>query len=122
MAATKPSPANNSEEIYPRDVVLSWAPAQFAKGYKLYVGTNAAADDLINGIDLGNELTYTIPQCAYSTLYRWKVVAYNDNGSCDTATTWKFTTQPDASVMEYPYVENFMSDDLPTGWTSQPSN
>ncbi len=121
MAATKPSPANNSEEIYPRDVVLSWAPAQFAKGYKLYVGTNAAADDLINGMDLGNELTYTIPQCAYSTLYRWKVVAYNENGSCDTATTWKFTTQPDASVMEYPYVENFMGDDIPTGWTSQPS-
>lgn len=116
-AASSPQPANNSTDIYPRDVNLSWAPAQFAKGYKLYVGTNAAADDLINGVDLGNKLNYTIPECAYSTLYRWKVVAYNDNGDCDEAATWKFTTQPDASVLEYPYIENFEGEGLPTGWS-----
>lgn len=120
-AATKPVPANNSEDIYPRDIQLSWAPAQFAKGYKLYVGTNANADDLINGIDLGNVLSYTIPQCAYSTLYRWKVVGYNDNGDGE-YTTWKFTTQPDASVTEYPYVQDFKTDELPTGWTQQASS
>lgn len=116
-AASSPVPANNAEDIYPREVELSWAPAQFAKGYKLYVGTNAAADDLVNGLDLGNKLNYTIPSCAYSTLYRWKVVAYNDNGDCDTAPTWKFTTQPDASVLEYPYIENFVGEGLPTGWS-----
>lgn len=123
-AVTKPSPANNATNIYPRNVELSWAPAQFVKGYKLYVGSNAAANDLIDGLDLGNVLSYTIPLCDYETLYRWKVVGYNDNGNCDSATTWKFTTQPDASVTDYPYVQDFTdlgSEKFPTGWTCEAS-
>jgi hypothetical protein len=115
-AASSPSPANNAKEVYPRDVVLSWAPAQFAKGYKVYVGTNAGANDLVDGVDVGNALTYTVPQCDYETLYRWKVVGYNDAGNGD-STTWKFTTQPDASVTEYPYEQDFLEDGLPTGWS-----
>ena len=71
------------------------------------MGTNAEANDLIDGLDLGNVYTYTIPECDYETTYRWKVVAYNDKGDATTASTWKFTTQPDASVMEFPYTENF---------------
>ena len=120
-AASKPTPANNAENVFPQNVQLSWAPGQFVKGYKLYVGTNAAADDLIDGLDIGNVLSYTIPRCDYSSLYRWKVVGYNDIGSCQTATTWKFTTQADASVSEYPYVEDFTAGELPQGWNNIPS-
>ncbi|MBO7140560.1 MAG: dockerin type I repeat-containing protein [Prevotella sp.] len=115
------SPANNATEIYPKDVVLQWGPAQFAEGYKLYVGANSAANDLIDGLDLGDALTYTIPVCAYETLYRWKVVAYNSEGN-GASTTWRFTTQADASVMEFPWEENFdactNSLPVPSGWLS----
>ena len=121
-SATLIAPASNAKDVYPKNIKLEWGPAQFAKGYKLYVGTNNEANDLIDGGDLGNVLTYTIPQCDYATTYKWKVVAYNDKGDATTASTWKFTTQPDASVMEFPYTENFddcnSSKPVPTGWLS----
>ncbi|MDE7402744.1 MAG: choice-of-anchor J domain-containing protein [Muribaculaceae bacterium] len=120
-AQVKPTaPANGTEGVYPKDVELSWTPAQFADGYKLYVGANAEANDLINGLDLGKGLSYIIPEVACETTYRWKVVAYNDKGNAN-ATTWRFTTQPDASVKNYPYEENFTSKELPNGWHSTPS-
>ena len=114
------SPANNATEVYPKDIVLQWGPAQFATGYKVYVGTNAAADDLIDGTDVGDALTFTIPTANYETTYRWKVVAYNEVGESATASTWRFTTQRDASVMDFPYEENFdeCTNDVPTGWLS----
>lgn len=123
-SATLIAPASNAKDVYPKNVKLEWGPAQFAKGYKLYVGTNAEVNDLIDGGDLGNVLTYTIPQCDYNTTYKWKVVAYNDKGDAITASTWKFTTQPDASVMEFPYIENFdeCTNDVPTGWLATTDN
>ena len=119
------SPANNAQEVYPKDIVLKWGPAQFAKGYKLFVGSNPEINNLVNGIDLNDALTYTIPQADYETTYRWKVVAYNDKGESSTASTWRFTTQKDASVLEFPYVENFdelTGNDVPTGWLSTTDN
>lgn len=121
LAATDPKPATNTENIFPKNIVLSWSPALFAKGYKLFVGTDNKATDLINGLDLGDVLTYTVPEAAYSTTYRWKVVPYNDNGDCTTASTWRFTTQPDMSVSQFPFIENFTGKELPLGWTLSPS-
>lgn len=116
------SPANNATEVYPKDIVLKWGPAQFATGYKVYVGTNTEANDLIEGANVGDALTYTIPVADFETTYRWKVVAYNDKGESTTASTWRFTTQKDASVMDFPYEENFdectSADPIPTGWLS----
>ncbi|MBQ9356711.1 MAG: choice-of-anchor J domain-containing protein [Prevotella sp.] len=121
--ATIIAPANNATDVYPVDVVLQWGPAQFATGYKLYVGTNSSANDLIEDLNVGNALTYTIPgRLAYETQYRWKVVPYNDKGEATTASTWRFTTQPDASVMDFPWEENFdactNTNPVPTGWLS----
>ena len=115
------APANGSEDIYPRDVKLEWSPAQFAEGYKVYVGTNAACDDLVNGEDVGVALSYTIPVCEYSTTYRWKVVPYNAQGNGSGVSTWRFTTQPDASVSEFPYEQNFETSGTPAGWVQTPS-
>ena len=114
-------PAVGATDIYPKNVELEWGPAQFALGYKLYVGTNSAANDLIDGLDLHDALTYTIPECAYETTYRWRVVPYNTYGNAiqRDITTWTFTTQPDASTVTYPYEENFADKDkLPIGWLS----
>lgn len=119
-SATLIAPASNAKDVYPKNIKLEWGPAQFAKGYKLYVGSNDEINNLVDGGDLGNVLSYTIPQADYETTYKWKVVAYNDKGDATTASTWKFTTQPDASVMEFPYVENFDEctdkQPVPTGW------
>lgn len=119
------TPANGADDVYPLEVKLEWAPAQFAKGYKLYVGSNDAADNLVNGTDLGNTLSYVIPKCEYGTTYRWKVVGYNDKGDCSSPGSARFTTQADATVKEFPYEENFLFDskvqDTPSGWTSTPA-
>lgn len=120
-AATIISPKLNEKDVYPRDIVLKWGPAQFADGYRVFVGTNPETNDLVDGVDVGNELTYTIPVAAYETTYRWKIVPYNAVGSAQDVTTWRFTTQKDASVSEYPYVEDFASKDIPTGWTVTPA-
>ncbi len=114
-------PAIGATGIYPKNVELEWGPAQFALGYKLYVGSNKEANDLINGLDLHDALTYTIPVCDYETTYRWKVVPYNTYGNTPNrdVSTWTFTTQPDASNVDYPYEENFADKNkLPDGWLS----
>ena len=118
------SPANNATDIYPRDIVLQWAPAQFAKGYKVYVGTNAEANNLVEAANVGNALSFTIEKADYETTYRWKVVPYNEKGDATGVSTWRFTTQPDASVMEFPWTENFdaCEKDVPTGWLSTTDN
>lgn len=117
------APATGATNVYPQNVKLEWTPAQFAEGYKLYVGTDKAATDLINGEDLGNKLSYVLPDLGYSTAYRWKVVPYNAAGDCATISTWTFTTQADASVSTYPYEENFTDNggELPIGWISNGS-
>ena len=122
--ATLIAPANNATEVYPKDIKLEWGPAQFAKGYKVYVGSNDEANNLINGADVLNALSLTIPQADYETTYKWRVVAYNDKGDATGVSTWRFTTQPDASVMEFPYVENFdeCTNAVPTGWLSSTDN
>lgn len=122
-AATLVSPKLGATDVYPRDIVLEWGPAQFATGYKLYVGSDAAATNLVNGLNVKNVLTYTLPVADYETTYRWKVVPYNEMGDAASSeiTTWIFTTQPDASVTEYPFEENFAGNSLPNGWMTVPA-
>lgn len=120
-AATLVTPKDSVTEVMPKNIQLSWGPAQFADGYKLYVGSNDAADNLINGLDLGNKLTYTIAQADYQTAYSWKVVPYNTVGSATKVPVWHFTTQADASVKDFPYTEDFSKGTIPNGWTLTPA-
>lgn len=116
------SPANNATGVYPKNIKLEWGPAQFAKGYKVYVGSNSEMNNLVDGADVLTNLSITIPQADYETTYKWKVVPYNDKGVCSTSSTWRFTTQPDASVMNFPWSENFdectKENPIPNGWLS----
>lgn len=116
-APTLKGPENNKEQVYPKGVVLTWGPAQFADGYKVYVGTTAACNELVDGTDVGKAYSFSLPTLDYETTYRWKIVPYNSKGDCPAVSTWRFTTQKDASVSEYPYEENF-NDTFPTGWTT----
>lgn len=86
------TPANAATNVSSN--VLSWtAGAGSPTGYKLYLGTDAAATNMVNGTDLGNVLTYTIgtPLTAGTTYY-WKLVPYNANGDATGCSVWSFTT------------------------------
>lgn len=122
--ASDPTPKPGTTEVYPKGVVLSWAPAQFATGYKLFVGTTSACDELVNGQDLGAALTFSLPDLEAETRYMWKVVPYNSKGDATGVSTWVFTTQKDASIDTFPYEQNFTDngDDIPLGWFSTPSS
>lgn len=110
------SPADGATEVFNRGLTLSWVPAQFATGYKLYVGSDAAATNLVDGELLASTVnTYDLPTLGYATKYNWKVVPYNDKGDATGVPTWSFTTIADPTVTEYPYFNGFES--FPgTGW------
>ncbi len=120
-APSKPeltAPAADARDIYPKGIALSWKPAQFADGYKLYVGSDGAATNLVNGLDLGNALEYTIAEAAYATTYNWYVEAYNGKGSSKSGTR-AFTTQADVTVRSLPWKEGFESGLFPpVGWVA----
>lgn len=121
--ATLVAPKDSLTDVYPKAIKLEWAPAQFATGYKLYVGTSSAVNELVNGTDLGNTLSYTLASAPYETMVYWKVVPYNAKGDNANAPVWHFTTQKDASVHELPYSEDFTGvKTLPEGWTSANQN
>ena len=113
------SPADSLTEVYPRNIKLEWTPAQFAEGYNLYIGTAPGVYNVVEGQDLGNVLTYNIDRTDYETTYYWKVVGYNSVGASTTAKEWCFTTQKDASTVNYPYTEDFSGKTLPTGWLTE---
>ncbi len=115
-AAELVGPADGATGIHARNAVLSWGAAQFADGYKLYVGTDDACTSLVDGVDLGNTLTYTLPALAYSTTYKWRVEPYNAHGTAEGAATWSFTTIADPTVTALPWSEGFNGDFPPAGW------
>jgi len=62
-------------------VSLKWDLSDNALGYKLYVGKNNPPGDILNGLDVGNDTTYTLCVPKRSGFYYWKVVPFNDKGS-----------------------------------------
>ena len=123
MATELVAPADSAINIYPKNIVLRWKEAQFAEGYRIYVGMANGGNpqwELVNGEDVGAETTYTIKVADYSTMYAWKVVPYNNAGDAADCPVWVFTTQDDQSVSEFPWFEGFESGTFaPLGWQTQ---
>ena len=115
------SPKDGADNVYPENVKLEWTPVLFAKGYNLYVGTSEGVYNVIDGINVKDGVSYTLPKADYETTYYWKVVPYNDNGTAADAKEWHFTTQKDGSTSAYPYTEDFSKcgKNLPAGWLSE---
>ena len=117
------APADGAENVYNKNIKLEWKDAMFATGYKLYVGSDAEATNLVNGTDLGDVTTYTIPSAEYATTYNWKVVPYNGKGDATDVAVWTFKTIPDCTVSQFPYTENFEGETFPAlGWNVESSN
>lgn len=116
--ALNPSPADLATDVSWLQT-LSWqSGGQNPIGYKLYLGTNNPPTNLINGQDLGNQLSYVPASLRMGTQYFWKVVPYNSGGDAANCPVWSFSTLADYSV--FPLEEAFGSSGAvfpPANWT-----
>ena len=118
VAATCIAPANGAVDVFNRDVKLQWSEAQFAEGYRLFVGTDDKATNLVNGVDLGTATSYVIDRLPYATKYFWRVEPYNSVGAAPESATWAFTTLADQTISTFPYTESFEGEVRPPlGWS-----
>lgn len=74
---------------------LEWQGVTGATGYILYFGSNNPPTNIVNGTNLGNVTVFNpAADLSYSTVYYWKIVPYNANGSNTACSVWNFTTEP----------------------------
>lgn len=123
-------PVANAEDI---DVMtgleLNWTSGGGnPTGFKLYLGTDPEASNIINGKELGDVLSYTfVDGPVYGEKYYWRVEAYNDYGESTDCSTNNFTIM-DNPLVEVPYSENFDgidafgSREYPLGWSIDNAN
>ena len=73
------TPANGGTNLCPTTTTLNWTangvPAP--TGYRVYFGTDAAATNIQNGLDVFNVLTWNPGALLNNQLYYWKIVPYN---------------------------------------------
>lgn len=91
LCTTLSTPANNASNV--TNSIISWAPASgIPTGYKLRVGSTSGGTDVLNNADVGNVLTYTLPQLDSGTTYFVTVTPYNANGDATGCAETSFTT------------------------------
>jgi len=81
---------------------ISWSPASiFVTGYSVFVGSTPGGTDIVNGTDVGDTTTYTIPTTLdFETTYYVTIVPYNGNGPATVGCTEEsFTTKPDPNTI-----------------------
>ncbi|MCF8366136.1 MAG: PKD domain-containing protein [Bacteroidales bacterium] len=87
------SPANAATGVA-LSTNLNWDQAADATGYTLYFGTNNPPTNINNGTNLGNVTSFNPPaNLNYNTIYYWRVIPYNANGSASGCAVWSFTTE-----------------------------
>jgi len=90
------SPTNGATGVCPVGTVIDWLASttacRAATSYKLYFGTDAAATNIINGVDVGNVLTYNLGNLTANTTYYWKIVPTNAGGDAVGCAIQSFTT------------------------------
>ena len=93
LGAINPIPYHESTRVSASQI-LSWqSGGGDPTGYKLYLGTNNPPTNVINGVDLGNVLSYDYSaDLLPSTAYFWKVVPYNAGGNANDSPVWSFST------------------------------
>jgi hypothetical protein len=104
-AAFDPYPGDGADDV-PRDVVLSWAPGEYApaiNGHRVYF--SEVFDDVKDGIGavIQSANSYAPPQrLDFDTTYYWRVDEVNgppDNTVFE-GNIWSFTTEPLAYALE----------------------
>lgn len=119
-AAELDSPAEDAPNIYTKNVVFKWREAQFAEGYKIFIGSEEGKWNIVAGVDCKNETSYKVAQLPYASKIYWKVVPYNSVGVATDVPVWMFNTQEDLSVKSFPWSEDFNSKPFaPLGWNTE---
>jgi hypothetical protein len=108
------SPANAAINVA-LNASLTWNGVLGADSYKVYLGTNENATNILDGEDVGTDLSYTLSGLDYETVYYWTVVATNIYGDSDPATIRSFTTRLDPT-RPIPFLEDFNAS---TAWPSE---
>jgi len=119
--ATPTAPANAATNVVKTPTFTWTAPTTggVPTGYKIYCDTNTEPTTLLGSVTGVNTLTWTATtDLAYSTVYYWKVVAYNTSGDATGNTVFSFTTVPDPTIYTMPWLEDFGT----TGTTFPPTN
>ncbi len=109
------SPADSATGVLP-GVDFSWNPVPAASGYKLYLGTDNPPTTIHNGLDVGNIHKIKVAGLQPGQNYHWRIVPYNQSGLASGCPVRVFTMMPAQPV---PFAEDFMSQQLPTGWLPQ---
>lgn len=96
LPALLSSPLNGSTGI-PLEVVLNWAPDLSGGGtptsYKVYMGTDNPPTNIVNGLDVGNVLSYDpTATLTTNTVYYWRIVPFNYIGDAQNTPVWSFTS------------------------------
>ncbi len=87
------SPTNNAANVAVSSS-LNWSSSAGATGYRIYLGTDASATNILNGVDLGNVTSYTpSSNLSFLTNYYWRIVPYNSYGAAIGCSIWSFTTE-----------------------------
>ncbi|MCH7557578.1 MAG: discoidin domain-containing protein [Planctomycetes bacterium] len=104
-AAFEPSPANEVTDV-PREVVLSWAPGEFAaptNGHKVYLGESFNdVNDATGGVAQDANSYTPAQRLDFSTTYYWRVDEVNapPDSTIFKGEVWSFTTEPVAYAIE----------------------
>lgn len=87
---TAPSSNSTGASLTP---TFTWTANSDATGYRISIGTSAGATDILNNVDVGNVLTYTLPiSLAYGVKYFYTINAYNATATSVGCTERSFTT------------------------------
>ena len=74
------------------DTVLSWDAVVLAEGYNLTVGTTTGGNDILDNVDVGDVLSYSVGNQTEDTTYYWTLTPYNVSGSAENCTENTYTT------------------------------
>lgn len=88
-----PANAATGQSVTPS---IKWGGVAGATSYKLSLGTTPGGTEVMNGVDVGNILSYTIPSATpllYGTTYYATVFPTNSNGTANGCTGISFTTK-----------------------------
>ena len=128
---TLTSPADDSTNLNPNNVVLNWTPGSgggLADFYQVFLSTD---QDIFANTEYYFETelpTINVSmqddvRLGYDTTWYWAVLPHNQDGEPDPEApefmVWSFTTAPDPTISSLPHLQNFDSvstPNLPWGW------